>query len=239
MREQTWIPGTQPEEPVEPNVPAVVARIDAWLAAKAAQARAAETARIRHESLLAELAEHGLERHPYVDERTGRKRYVVADRTPRARTVNAPKPPKQREVSDKPPRQDADQVEHRKRSRKAVEAELAEREAEVKARDEADDPFAGARAALDGALQPRRDEDDTDAASSDADDQGEDPRPSWLREKTEAREAQEQEPAPVCGLRYGKAGAACSRAWKHEGDHDNGSNKWKARPPRKPLGGGR
>lgn len=85
---------------------------------------------------------------------------------------------------------------------------------------------------------------DDDASADDGEEdsppaaQDDDPRPPWLREKTEGRAATEPatEPAPVCGLRYGKDGAACIREWKHDGEHDNGTNHWKARPPRKPLG---
>lgn len=66
-------------------------------------------------------------------------------------------------------------------------------------------------------------DDDADAKDSEGEDEGE-------ASTTTASGA-----APVCGLRYGKDGAACLREWKHEGEHDNGTNHWKARPPRKPL----
>lgn len=130
--QQPYFPGTEP--PDEPNVPEIADAVDRWLAAKKKQAGAAEATKIRHETMLTLLAEHGLERYPFVDE-TGRKRYVVADKTPRAKTITAPTK-KQRGYDDGEPPEDRE-VEVRRVSRASVEAEIGPL-----------DPFASTRAGL-------------------------------------------------------------------------------------------
>lgn len=116
---------------------AVDAVLYAWLDAKHEQRTAADTTKIRHLTLLAKLAEAGIERYPYLDRTTGQKRYVVADKTPKAKTVKAPtvgKAKRERKRKGTPPEE---RVEHRRVSRESVEDEI--------------DPFAKTRRSMDGA----------------------------------------------------------------------------------------
>lgn len=138
-QQQTEIPGTEPVRNAE-----IEQALDAWLAAKDEQKSAGETTRLRHFSLLQRLGEAGLENYPYVDPSTGKKKLVVVARDPKAKMIAAPRESKQRrdrgEVDEPgeevtaPVDKTADQVEHRKVSRKSVEADI--------------DPFAATRAAM-------------------------------------------------------------------------------------------
>lgn len=130
MSQQTEIPGTE--------VPDVTtreddARVFAWLDAKAAQKKAAQHAKDAHLVLVTALQERGIERYPFVDQFTGKKRFIAVEKLPKAKATNAPKPPKaRREKKPRDPKPDpAEQVEHRKVSRASVEAEI--------------DPFAATR----------------------------------------------------------------------------------------------
>jgi hypothetical protein len=130
MPQQLYIEGTEPPED-PPVIPEVAQAVDAWLAAKKKQANAAEATKMRHEILLGHLQEHKIERYPFIDQVTGRKKYVVADRTPKAKTITAPsKKQEGRDVTSKAERE-AGQVESRRVPRAEVEAEI--------------DPFASTR----------------------------------------------------------------------------------------------
>lgn len=133
--EQLFIDGTEP--PPDPaRDPDVDDAVFAWLDAKAAQRKAADTTKIKHASLLAMLGDKEIERYPYLDQFTGKKRFVVVKREPKAATTNAPKPPKpKRERKERKKPDPAEQVEHRKVSRASVEAEI--------------DPFAATRRSMD------------------------------------------------------------------------------------------
>lgn len=122
LRDQLEIPGC--EDPARD--------LYAWLDAKDDQRRAADTSKIRHDKLLELLAARGIERYPYLERTSGKKRYVVADKTPKAKIVKPPavRAPKRRREATPP----EEQVEHRKVPRKSVEHEL--------------DPFAGTRSAM-------------------------------------------------------------------------------------------
>jgi len=87
MRQQQ-IPGTETKEPSIPEIDDV---LDAWLAAKNDQRTAADTTKIRHASLLERMQEYEIERYPFIDPATGKKKHVVCDRTPKAKMVNAPR----------------------------------------------------------------------------------------------------------------------------------------------------
>lgn len=116
--EQTFLPGTEP--PPDPVKTAEDdARVHAWLDAKAAQAKAADHAKLAHLVLITALAERGIERYPYVDAFTGDKRFVVVKREPKASTTKAPKARKPRRARE-PKAEPAEQVEHRKVSRESV-----------------------------------------------------------------------------------------------------------------------
>lgn len=120
--EQTFIPGTEPPPEPERDV-AIDEILHGWLDAKAAQKKAADDTRLRHLVLVATLAERGIDRYPYVDAFTGKKRFVAVKRDPKAVTTKAPKPPKPRKERE-PKADPADQVEHRKVSRESVAAEI-------------------------------------------------------------------------------------------------------------------
>jgi len=134
VTKQTEIPGT--EDPARDHE--ADERLFAWLDAKSAQRKAADTTKIKHASLLERLGELGIDRYAYLDQFSGKKRFVVVKREPKVVTTRAPKPPRARrsrkhpEVEAKLP--DAERVEHRKVSRASVEAEI--------------DPFGATRAAM-------------------------------------------------------------------------------------------
>lgn len=136
---QTFIPGTEPPEDPPINVEIATA-IDAWLAAKKKQALAAETAKIRHESLMALMAAAGLERYPYHDD-NGVKRFCVADKTPRAKTVKAPK----RKTSTQERREEKAEEKRKTDAESSVESRRVKRTAE---HDRLSDPFAATRAGM-------------------------------------------------------------------------------------------
>jgi hypothetical protein len=171
---QTEIPGTE-----TPSVPIVAEALDAMFAAKRDQKAAAETTKLRTDVLLMHMAENGLTSHPYIDEKTGKKKLFVVKREPKGVSINAPKVPKRNGKAEPPGEEveakkakakadkEANAVEHKKRSRSSVKAELAERDAKVKADEEAErtaaDPLAQAQAATDDSWgAPRRSEDDED-----------------------------------------------------------------------------
>lgn len=111
----------------------------AWLDAQHDQRTAADTTKIRHATLLAKLAEAGIERYPYLDRTSGQKRYVVADKTPKAKTIKAPTVGKaKRERKRKGEVPPEERVEHRRVSRASVEDEV--------------DPFRKVRGEMGGGL---------------------------------------------------------------------------------------
>lgn len=133
MKKQLEIPGAEDAT----RIPEVDEALYGWLDAKAAQRKAAETTKIKHASLLERLGAlvPDTERYAYLDQFTGKKRFVVVKRDPKAATTNAPKPPKpKREPKERTKVDPAEQVEHRKVSRASVELEI--------------DPFAKTRAAM-------------------------------------------------------------------------------------------
>ncbi len=134
--EQTFIPGTEP--PPDPDRDeAIDAALDAWLEAQVEQKRAADTARIRHLSLLALLSERQIARYPYVERTTGRKRYAVVASDPRVKTVKQAAPKKERKKREKADADESVEVRH-------VSRETAEREVGPL------DPFAATRAQMGG-----------------------------------------------------------------------------------------
>lgn len=134
--EQLYIDGTEPPpDPAKDHE--ADDRLYAWLDAKSAQKKAADATRIKHASLLERLGELGIDRYPYVDRFTGKKRFLVVKREPKAATTNAPKLRRPRAKREREKPDPAEQVEHRKVSRASVESEI--------------DPFATTRAAMESA----------------------------------------------------------------------------------------
>lgn len=132
MSKQTEIPGT--EDPS--RITEVDDTLFAWLDAREAQRKAADTTKIKHASLLERLAELGIDRYAYLDQFTGKKRFVVVKRDPKAATQKAPSPRRPKRERAKPDREKPeDQVEHRKVSRASVADEI--------------DPFARLRDSID------------------------------------------------------------------------------------------
>lgn len=137
--EQIFIPGTEP--PAEPKVVEIDTALHAWLDAKDNQTGAAETTKVRHATLMSLMAEHKLERYPFLD-KYGKRKAIVADKTPKAKVTNAPKLKKKsaaqerREEKAEETRktEKENSVEVRRVSRASVESEI--------------DPFAATRAQL-------------------------------------------------------------------------------------------
>lgn len=141
-QKQTYIPGTAPAD--DPNIEAVNLALDAWNGAKQEQKTASEATKIRHMSLVETMLEHGLDRYPYIDAQTGKKKHVVIKRDPRAATTNAPRV--RREDAEPgeavEPRPTTETVEHRKVSHASVANEV--------------DPFAATRAAMETPAATKR-----------------------------------------------------------------------------------
>jgi hypothetical protein len=142
VTDQLWIDGTEP--PPEPKDPAIDEALDAWLEAKNEQKNSAAATKIRHATLCTRITEAGIERYPYIDRTTGKKRYVYPDTTPKLKTSPAPRPRKEKRPKRGPDKGWAEnvevvilpdeKVEKRKVSRASVEKEI--------------DPFASMRAAM-------------------------------------------------------------------------------------------
>lgn len=111
--------------PPEPSIPAIDEALDEWLEAGVEAKRASETKSIRHQSLLAIMAEHGVLQYSFTERSTGKKKYVVDERTPTAKVKPAPKPKKAAAEREPRAKQDkSEQVESRRVSRKSVEKEI-------------------------------------------------------------------------------------------------------------------
>jgi hypothetical protein len=139
--EQTYIPGTEPKD-----VPSEVRdALNNWLDAKDEKRQLSKRESEAHEVLLTRADEAKLDRVPYVDSITGKKKHVVVASVRKAKVINAPSPRKQREAEDRErPEVEAeitvsgdDKVESRRVSRESVAAELGE-----------EDPFAGLRSRM-------------------------------------------------------------------------------------------
>lgn len=159
---QQSIPGTEPDNPD------ITAAIEDWLEAVDAKKSATETAQVKDDAIVQLMLDAKLAYYPYTDPSTGKRKYRIVDTSPRGKSVanraDTPEEVDEAELSESEeaePTKDkeAKAVEHKKRNRASVESELAERDAHVKARDEADDPFASARSAMEGSLRPARVED--------------------------------------------------------------------------------
>lgn len=132
--EQTYIPGTEPVD-----VPSAVRdAVHQWLDDKDEHRQVGKRVRMSHDVMIAQMAEHKVDRAPYVDSISGKKKHVYADKTPKAKVINAPRPSK----SGKPGKGDrdydrpaidaeivdpnADKVESRRVSRASVADEIGE-----------------------------------------------------------------------------------------------------------------
>lgn len=143
IQKQSYLPGAEP--PDDPDIEEINQGLDAYLSAQGDQKQAGETTRIRHASLVQLISDHGLDRYPYIDPASGKKKHIVIARDPKLKSVPAPKKKQRREepgesVEPKPKptraEKDAETVEHRKVNRADVVKELNL------------DPFAGVRAKL-------------------------------------------------------------------------------------------
>jgi hypothetical protein len=131
---QSFIPGTEPPpDPVKNDE--VETLMWSWLDQRDENKRGAATVKMRHATLLEKLKELGIDRYPYVDAFTGKKRYVVVNREPKLKTTNVPKPPREKKPKKSREKPNPDeQVEVRTIPRSSIEHEL--------------DPFAATRAAM-------------------------------------------------------------------------------------------
>lgn len=140
--EQLFIAGTEPAPDPAKN-PMTDLRIFEWLEAKDEKRRTADRCKDREHLLMVDMQERGLDRYPYIDSLTGKKRYFVADKTPKPKTIAAfePKKPKAKkrdpEEIAKREATEANSIEQRRVPRGRVTAELAEAEAKVRAADNA------------------------------------------------------------------------------------------------------
>lgn len=164
MRQQS-IPGTEPDHPE------VADAIERWLDACERAKRAAEEKAEADDLVVIKMLELGVQHYPYTDAETGKRKWRVVDTTPRGKSLSARPAPQEALEADEPSESEStpkeagadDEVTHRRVSRKRAAKEIAEREADVRARDAQDDPMTQGAAAVDGALRPARSWDDDEA----------------------------------------------------------------------------
>lgn len=138
--EQLAIAGTEP-----PETPEVRDALHKWLDDSDEHRQVGKRKRMSHDVLIAKMQEHGIERYPYTDTVTGKKKHVYAKPVVKATVINAPKQGKKRREPEPRERPDidaeidpnADKVESRRVSRESVEAEI--------------DPFANVRSMVEKA----------------------------------------------------------------------------------------
>lgn len=129
--EQTYIPGTEPAD-----VPSAVRdAVHQWLDDCDEARQVSKRRKMSHDVMIAQMLEHKLERAPYTDSITGKKKHVYADKTPKAKVINAPRPSKNAKHDrdyDRPAIDaeivdpNADKVESRRVSRSSVADEIGE-----------------------------------------------------------------------------------------------------------------
>lgn len=174
---QSSIPGCESNDDLI-QTPELTARVHAWLDAQENQRRASLETKTIHALMIADLTLADIKRYPYLDRKTGQKRYVTVAAEPKAKTIKAPTNKQQGKKSAKAERaaekakekrdaEAAESVEHRKVSRTPEHDAIANRArpdgnvqltvtrngetvvVEPPAID--DDPFAKTRAAMEGA----------------------------------------------------------------------------------------
>ncbi len=142
--EQLYLDGTAP-----PRNEQVDEALYAWLDAQERQRGTADATKVKHAVLLARMAEAKVERYPYLDPSSGKKRTVVVARDPKAKTLAAPKERKpDREPKERKPKPET--VESRKVPRAQALRDIAEHQPPPDA-----DPFDATRQAMD-AIKPTR-----------------------------------------------------------------------------------
>lgn len=136
---QFEIPGTEQTDVDQ----AMKDRLWSYLDAKDAQRRASGDTKLKLTVLFAAMTEAGIERVPYIDPSTGKRRFFVADKTPKPKTTKEPRVKRAKDErraekkAEKKQRDAEESVEHRKVSRASVEAEIGPL-----------DPFASVRDAM-------------------------------------------------------------------------------------------
>lgn len=143
-----------PPDPADIDIPEVREKIYAALDLKYEHAQLGERVKAAFDAAMLSLAEHKLEQHPYIDRKSGKKRFFVADTTPKARTMAAPR----RGGDDKEDEQTPDaslaeklEAKAEKKATRKAEAEAAkvEKRTVSRASVESDlDPFAATRSAM-------------------------------------------------------------------------------------------
>ena len=87
MTKQTYIPGIEPSEQRNPDVDEAIGR---WYDARSAQKRAAEVTAVVHDKLLETMAKAGIEKYPFTEPGTDKRKILVATVPRKARVVKAP-----------------------------------------------------------------------------------------------------------------------------------------------------
>lgn len=130
---QSFFPGTEPPDVV--SVAAIDDAIDSWNDAKRERREAADAVKIKHATMLELLKEHKLERYPYTDPKTGKRRQIRIKAEPKIVSERETTRTTDDDDRDEPPPDGT--VEMRRVSRADVEAEIGP-----------SDPFAATRKSL-------------------------------------------------------------------------------------------
>jgi hypothetical protein len=136
---QAEIPGTEDTT----RDPAMDERLWSYLDGKEEQARIGRDLKLRLSVLFAAMAEKGIDRIPYIDRASGKRKFFYADRSPKPKTTKEPRARKPKDEKkaekqrEKKEREQAESVEHRKVSRAEVEKDIGPL-----------DPFAATREAM-------------------------------------------------------------------------------------------
>jgi hypothetical protein len=155
---QSTIPGTESDED-KIQTPELTARVHAWLDAQEAQRRASLETKTIHALMIAELTLANVKRYPYLDRKTGHKRYVTVAAEPKAKTIKAPTAKQEgrkaraaeraaEKAKEKREADKAESVEHRKVSRTPEHDAITKPKPLAIVEDV--DPFAATRAAMEG-----------------------------------------------------------------------------------------
>lgn len=155
---QSVIPGCESDED-KIKTDALTKRVHEWLDAQEEQRRAALHTKTIHALMIAELVLADVKRYPYLDRKTGAKRYVTVAAEPKARTMKAPTNKQQgkhaakkeraaEKAKEKRQADAANEVEHRKVTRTPEHDEIVKPRAPAVVEDV--DPFAKIRGAMEG-----------------------------------------------------------------------------------------
>lgn len=141
MTKQTSIPGTEPPDENPDVRDAITRELDLSDELRALRTRF----KAAQDATTAKMVELGLDRHPYIDARTGKRRFRLADTTARAKTIAAAGSPGRRKKRGGPSRDDDAKVGDEPAPDVLADKVESRRVRRTKAHDDMADPFGATR----------------------------------------------------------------------------------------------